>query len=264
VSVVEAWIVPVITALISLAGAWVSVVYSRRAVAKDRREAAEQVATRFTEPLLQAVFNLQTRIYNIVELGFFQRFHHSESPPEDREYAVLNTLYVVAQYFCWIEILRRDSQFVDPRNDERNTPVVRRLEAVRDTFSDSLSIEERCFRLFRGEQRALGEVMLVPVANPAPGVPRWECLGYAPFVRVLDDPQVGRWFTRLRADIDLLIVDTRAHDTRLRQIHSRLMDVIDIVDPRARRVPAALRKRLAPPATGAPAPAGARGGGPDV
>jgi hypothetical protein len=257
----ETWVVPVLTALISLAGAWVSVVYSRRAVTRDRREAAEQVATRFTEPLLQAVFNLQTRVYNIVQLGFFDRFHHPASPPEDREYAVLNTVYVVAQYFCWLEILRRDSQFVDPRNDERNTPIVRGLEAVRDAFSDSLTIEERCFRLFRGEQRALGEVMLVPVSNPPPGVPRWECLGYAPFVHALDDPHVARWFSRLRADIDLLIVDTTAHDKRLRLIQRRLVDIIDIVDPQARRVPGPLRKRLAPPPAGDPTPAVARRGG---
>ena len=35
---------------------------------------AEDLAVRFREPLLQAIFNLETRIYNIVELGFLQRF----------------------------------------------------------------------------------------------------------------------------------------------------------------------------------------------
>src|SRR5690349_1031420 len=131
-----------VTAVISVAGALISVIFSRRAVAKDRREVADQIATRFTEPLLEAVFNLETRIYNIVELGFFDRFHHAGSSEQDREYAVLNSLYVVAQYFCWIEILRRDAQFIDPRNNQRNAVVLRGLEAVRDAFADSLAEPE--------------------------------------------------------------------------------------------------------------------------
>ena len=107
----------------------------------ERLEAADQLATGFTEPLLQAVFNLETRIYNIVELDFFVASITPDSSEEDREYAVLNTLYVVGQYFCWCEILRRDSQFVDPRDDERNCEVMRTLEAVRDTFTDSITSE---------------------------------------------------------------------------------------------------------------------------
>lgn len=252
----QTWAVPAVPAVISLAGALVSILFSRRAARSDRREAAVQLATRFTEPLLQAISNLETRIYNIVELDFFDRFHHADSSSEDREYAVLNTLYVAAQYFCWIEILRRDSQFVDPRQDDRNVRVSHGLEAVRDAFTDSHGIDEPCFRLFRGEQRAMGEVMLVPVVDPPPGVPRWECLGYAPFVAMLDEPGMARWFRRLRADIGLLVADSSGHDARLRIIHQRLMDVVDVIDPDGRRVPTQLRKRLASPRAGVPARAG--------
>jgi hypothetical protein len=245
-----------VTALISVAGALISIVFSRRTMAKDRRDAADQIATRFTEPLLQAAFNLETRIYNIVNLGFFERFHNADSSAQDREYAISNTLYVVAQYFCWIEILRRDTQFIDPRNDDRYGGVQHALEVVRDVFADSITIPEQCFRLFRGEQRALGEDMTVAVTDPPPGVPRWECLGYAPFIQSLDDPQVARWFSRLRADIDLLITETAAHDGRLRTIQHRLVDLIDELDPAGRRVPSALRKRLpAPTVERAPAEA---------
>jgi hypothetical protein len=245
---VEQWIIPVVTALISTMGAFVSVWYGRRAALGERLASAEDLALRFREPLLQAVFNLETRIYNIVELDFFGRFMGPESTEDEREYAVLNTLYVVAQYLCWVEILRRESQFVDPRDSDRNRAAVHSLEAVRDTFADSRSIKERSFRLFRGEQRALGEVMLVKVIDPQPGVPRWECLGYAPFVRALDDEQVARWFTRLRADIARTASDLLAQEARLRLVQRGLMDIIDVLDPEARRVPSRLRRRLDPPA----------------
>jgi hypothetical protein len=238
-------IISLMSSLISVGGALVSVAYSRRSARAERLDAADQLAVRFREPLLNAVFNLETRLYNIVELGFFTRFLAPDSSEEDREYAVLNTLYVVGQYFCWCEILRRDSQFVDPRDDERNCEVIRTLEAVRETFTNSVS--EQCFRLFRGEQRALAEVMLVPAVDPHPGAPRWECMGYAAFVRALDDPNTGRWFRRLRSDIETLTQDVHGHDARLRLIQNRLIDILDILDPEAHRVPLDLRKRVSLP-----------------
>jgi hypothetical protein len=145
---------------------------------------------KFREPLLYAAFNLETRIYNILELDFFGRFLTANKSDQEREYAVCHTLYVFAQYFSWVEILRRDSQFIDPRNDERNSRYAHALEDVRQAFSDSTTIHDPTFRIFRGEQRALGEVMLVPVTDPPPGVPRRECLGYAPSCR---PSKIPRW-----------------------------------------------------------------------
>ncbi len=243
------WLIDVVPVLISTLGAVVSVAISRRAARIERLSAAEEIATRFREPLLHAVFNLETRIYNIVELDFFGRFLGADSTDSEKEYAVLNTMHVFAQYFCWLEILRRESQFVDPRNDQRNRAVDVGTEAVRNAFADSIVIQEKCFRLFRGEQRALGEVMLVPAEAPRPGAPRWECLGYAPFVHALEDGQMARWFRRLREDIGEVSENPAYHHARLRLIQQRLMDIIDILDPDARRVPSQLRKRLAAPSS---------------
>jgi hypothetical protein len=244
---VQQWLIEAVPALVSAVGAFVSVVFSLRAARVERLSAAEEIATRFREPLLQAAFNLETRIYNIVELDFFDRFLGADSTDSEREYAVLSTMHVFAQYFCWLEILRRESQFIDPRNDETNRAVALGLEVVNHIFADSIDIPERCFRLFRGEQRALGEVMLVPVETPRAGAPRWECLGYASFVQALDDERMARWFRTLREDIGEVSRDVANHDRRLRLIQRQLMDIIDIVDPDARRVPARLRKRLEAP-----------------
>ncbi len=206
-------------------------------------DTAEELATRFREPLLQAAFNLQSRIYNSVELDFFGRFLEKNSAKEDREYAELNTMYLFAQYFCWLEILRRHAQFLDPRNDQANRAIVGVLEAVRDAFADSSN--SGTFRLFRGEQRALGEVMLARVADPQPGAPRWECMGYTAFVEALEREQVARWFRRLQEDIVVTARDRQGHDARLRLIQRRLMDIVDVLDPGSHRVPSHLRQRVA-------------------
>ena len=136
----QQWLVVAVPALVSAVGAFVSVVFSLRAARVERLSAAEEIATRFREPLLQAAFNLETRIYNIVELGFFDRFLGADSTDSEREYAVVNTMYVFAQYFCWVEIIRRESQFIDPRNDETNRASALGLEAVSHTFADSIHI----------------------------------------------------------------------------------------------------------------------------
>jgi hypothetical protein len=88
----QEWIA-VLAALISAVGAFVSVWYSRRVARVERMDAAEELAKLFREPLLQAAFTLQSRIYNIIELDFFRRFLGKNNSKEDREYAELNTMY---------------------------------------------------------------------------------------------------------------------------------------------------------------------------
>jgi hypothetical protein len=246
---VQEWLKIIVPLLISTIGAIVSVALSRRAAREERLSAAEGLVRKFREPLLQAAFNLQTRIYNMVKLEFFETFLGAGSTDSEKEYTVFNTMYVFAQYFCWVEILRREAQFIDPRSDQKNRAFMLGLVAVSETFLDSRNIQEKCFRIFRGEQRALGEIMMVPTGGSTPGAPRWECLGYASFVRALEDEQMMRWFQRLKEDIVKFAENPAGCDARLRLIQRRLMDLIDVLDPGARRVPMQARNRLAPPSS---------------
>jgi hypothetical protein len=232
-------IVAVLVAGISAIAAIVSAWVAAHTVRSERLVAAEQVAMRFREPLLQAAFNLQARIYNIVALRFFQRLAHSTSPPHEREYAFENTLYLLGQYFCWVEILRRESQFLDPRSNTRNREVAQRLERVRDVFAASDGQAETVFRLFRGEQRAIGEVMFDPSSSSAAGLPRWECIGYAAFAEKVASEPMARWFSRLRSDLGVLIAES-GRTARLIEIQHALLDLIRSLDPKAERVSATM------------------------
>jgi AAA ATPase-like protein len=66
----------------------------------------EQVMSRYREPLLRAAFHLQSRVYNIVEQAFLLRYLQRGSPAE-QEYACRNTMFVLAEYLGWVEMLRR-------------------------------------------------------------------------------------------------------------------------------------------------------------
>lgn len=238
-SSVVSLVAAVVSALSALASAW----YARHTILSERLAAADDLAQRFREPLLQSAFNLQARLYNIVRLDFLQRFMTKDSRPEEREYAIENTLYLLGQYFCWVEIIRRESQFLDPRNRATNRVVADQLEHVRDAFASSQDAE-LIFRLFRGEQRAIGEVMLVPNEKASPGAPRWDCRGYAAFIRGRSDQSNDRWFKQTREDLLLLSEEPGRHEARLVVIQHALLDLVELLDPAADRVSARMRTRL--------------------
>ena len=46
-------------------------------------------------------------------------------------------LYLFGQYLGWVEIIRRESQYVDPRSRKNNRLIVEKLEHVRDCIAES-------------------------------------------------------------------------------------------------------------------------------
>src|SRR5215212_4203235 len=78
----------------------------RKLLAEER---AEEVLKRYREPLAAAAFDLQSRLYNILRKSFFEQFGGDH---ERCTIAENTTLFRLAQYFGWTEILRRDIQFL--------------------------------------------------------------------------------------------------------------------------------------------------------
>ena len=125
--------------------------------AKTKAELVAELMARYRDPLLQAAFDLQSRIYNIFDYGFLQT-HYSSGTDATKEYARENTLYVLADYLGWVEILRREVRFLDLGDEVANRAWAERLVAVRITLlSDRFSPR---FRIFNGQQRAIGEIMI--------------------------------------------------------------------------------------------------------
>ena len=97
------------------------------------------------------------------------------------------------------------------------------------------------FRLFTGEQRAVGEIMIAFL--PPNGEIPYECIGYASFVKKMREDEFSKWFTKLRNDI-VKIADGKADMERLILLHHRLIDLIDFLDPNCVRVPPKYRTRI--------------------
>jgi hypothetical protein len=247
----EQVVIALAVALISAAAAVVSILLGARTAQKASRlevqldaerraatkqELVEELMTRYREPLLRAAFDLQSRLYNIVHQDFLRRY--AAEPVEGaREYAVKNTLYVLAEYLAWVEILRRDVQFLDLGDVARSQQLAELLEQVVDALATDERLPDPTLRLFRGEQRAIGELM-VEVERDYEGKLRHQCIGYAAFVaRLHDDKDFAQWFRRLQDDVEAMMLEKSASDERLVELQHALVDLINFLDdPPARFV----------------------------
>jgi len=114
------------------------------------------VLTRYREPLAVAAFDLQSRLYNIVEQGFLDLYGADHSRGE---ISLQTTLFRIAQYFGWTEILRRDIQYLSFPEADATRRVVQLQSDVAEAFrSDKYG---QAMMLWADEQRALGELMIV-------------------------------------------------------------------------------------------------------
>jgi hypothetical protein len=144
----------------------------------DKASRLEQVMSRYRDPLLNAAFDLQSRIYNLIAGNFWVYIRGDDE--EERSYAVKSTLFVIAQYLAWAEALRRGVQFLDLGELKRNQDLVERLEAIRSTLATDSRFGSE-FRIFRVHQRAIGEVMLEAAPDEGSEGGQWQCRGYASF-----------------------------------------------------------------------------------
>jgi hypothetical protein len=239
---ISAAIVSVVSAILSVvAGNRVARLEHHLAMQREehtRKRQLEDVMGRYRQPLLQAAVDLQSRFYNIVQKRFLHRYYVApDSDPTG--YATTSTLYVIAEYLGWVEILRREVQYLDLGDLEANRKMTDVLEAIGQTFlSDEI---DGAFRLFRFEQRAIGEIMLVK--RPAE-LARYECLGYAAFTQKLKEHDFVNWFTQLTKDIERLAHCEDVKEQRVLKLQHALIELIDFLDPDCARVPASRRQKI--------------------
>ncbi|MFF1647669.1 hypothetical protein [Streptomyces sp. NPDC058240] len=191
---------------------------ARRARSAQRQD----VMSRYRDPLLWAAFDLQSRLENIAvrEVGFLTT-HYACGSPRTREYARRNTLFVLAEYLGWVEIIRLRVRFLDLGDREDNRRIVALLFEVGKVLSSDRYADAR-FSLFRGES----------------------CIGYAEFCRRLDtDSAFAAWFDRPSDDIEESATRT-APAGRLVDLRNSPLELIQFLDPDGVRFPADQRHQL--------------------
>ncbi len=185
----------------------------RRTALIDRELDAETVLARYREPLAAAAFDLQSRLYNILELGFLKNFGGDHPRADD---ALRTTLFRLAQYFGWTEILRRDIQFLNFPEADETRKVVDLQRAITQRFLAS----DRSMQLmiWSDEQRAIGERMIVEEHDKV------LCMGYARFADTCEET-FAPWLERLRAELE-----TEGAQVRLREVQNLLCELVETLD----------------------------------
>jgi hypothetical protein len=67
----------------------------------------EEVVSRFKDPLAHAAYDLQSRTFNILKQAFLNRYY-ANGAAREKEYAVENTVFLLAQFLGWTEIIRQE------------------------------------------------------------------------------------------------------------------------------------------------------------
>jgi hypothetical protein len=193
----------------------------------DRRRETQETVARYSRPLVQAAFELQSRLYNIVRLGLFTPGWLGDDP-DRRGYAETSTLWLISQYLGWMEILRREVQFLELEDITQTRQLRDRLLEVRDLLATD-RISDRRFQVNRSDQRAIGELMIV--RRRGDKGTRSDCRGYAEFVEEVRDPNFDAWLKSLRRSIAEMI-DDGSIPARLVFVQRALIDLIDLLDPK--------------------------------
>jgi hypothetical protein len=234
----------IIVAVISLVGVVFSLgwnaVQQRRITELEERKRSEREAetkaaqaaalvARFRDPLLGSAYDLQSRLYNALSKAGTFRWRRED------DYFLPSTLFLVGQFFGWVEILRRDMLYSDIANVGEAKLLLTELYRVQSLFSGTSGRYRDCRRIYRVEQRAIGELMIEAGPINDLGQRRRDTIGYAKFMQQLDDAQFARWFARFSAGLDT--PPPPDQPDRLRAIQVALIGLVDFLDPNRERFP---------------------------
>jgi hypothetical protein len=134
---------------------------------------------------------------------------------------------MIGQYLAWVELLRRDRYFLALGTTSRGRELLAAVATVDQAFATYRW--DRHFRLFRPQQSAIAELMIVE--RESRGEARSDCLGYATFTSKLEDqndPVFRRWFETLGRDVQ---ASSLRENERIKEVQHALLDLVGFLDP---------------------------------
>lgn len=211
----------------------------------ERLKAADQIrkeTSTFSEPLARSAYDLQSRLYNILRQNVVEVYLIFGTERE-RSYIKNNTVFLIAQYLCWTEIVRREIQFIDLGEATKTRDLLRLQDDIYNIWGADR--QSSVFRIFAGEQRALGEALIQA------GVRGPECMGYGAFLKTFGNgtnpliDAVGEDVLYLETGIEQSTDSGIDQATeRLTNLQHSLIDLLKILDPDYIRFPENRRSKL--------------------
>ncbi|NBL01167.1 MAG: lysogenic protein [Erysipelotrichia bacterium] len=188
----------------------------------------------YLEPLIRSAADLQSRIYNILVGGFIERYYHNGNN-RNQLYVINNTVFLMAQFFAWTEAARIDLQFLNLENDLKTRKLSELQSKIYSLMqTDSLGPH---FMFFAGEQRAIGEQMLVKIDKG------YNCIGYGEFLKK-DAFCNELLFTELKNEVIKMTENMNGYRERLKELQHALIDLLDYLDPHKVKINSSERSKI--------------------
>lgn len=194
----------------------------------------QREVSKFSEPLARSAYDLQSRIYNIIKRDFMV-VYLTKGKERQRTYAVNNTVYVLAQYFCYVELARTELKFIDLGENKKTLD----FQTLQDNIS-KIWLEDHYpppLMIFAGEQRAVGEALIVEHNGVK------DCMGYGEFLKIFT-PGSNSLIDALREDIETMKDGTGEVHVRLVEAQHALIDLLKLLDPNHIRFPEEYRSKI--------------------
>lgn len=188
----------------------------------------------YLEPLIRSAADLQSRIYNILELRFIETYYHNGTD-RNKYYVIHNTIFLLAQFFAWTEAARSDVQFLNLENDSKTS----NLSKLQSDIYSLMQTDKygSNFMFFAGEQRAIGEQMLIKMERG------YNCIGYGEFLKK-DAFSNEPLFNEIKKEVIKMTTDIQFYRRRLQELQHALIDLLDYLDPKHIRIPSKERTKI--------------------
>jgi hypothetical protein len=203
----------------------------------QKRREAILIKRKYSTPLLLAAEALRNRLENMIK--FIDRIETEGWLSRDESlnpYYLLSTLYVVSNFFGWVEILRRTVVYLDMANVEETKKFELFLEAIEAGFSAPGLLGEIDTRV-SGDRwvysyvlQAIAEKLII---KPSENANDYRTVGFGSFQQLLDDSTdqtLQQWLESLKQ----MFRDLKKADVRFKRIvaiHAILCAFIDDNDP---------------------------------
>lgn len=204
--------------------------------AEERAVNLELTMDKYRGPLVHSAYDLQSRIFNLVKQNVVDLyFFEGRGDGTEKEYFLKNTIYVMAQYFAWTEIIRKEIQFIE-FNDIKTS---QQLSNLQDEIYSIWQFTTRAdsLNIWAGEQRGIGELMLQEKDS------RYTCIGYSQFLKLVNQGEEPL-LNQLETKIEGYLNSQDRSSVRLIKLQNALIDLLEFLDPDYVRFPKDKRTKI--------------------
>jgi hypothetical protein len=220
-----------VTTVGNLVATWLKEYLFVRSLERWReRQGLLAVYRRYRDPLLLAAEELQSRAAEIA-LNYPANYlrssvlaerpeelaRNSATDPYYQRYRLVSTVFRLCAFLGWLELYRQELTFLDSGQERTNMALEQALEKIRGDLADGqLNDAEDFMRwsdrlIFREEQRAIGESMIIRDPNPV-------IMGYAKFHALFERASADDELWWLRLARNFLLDPEAERDFRRRRV----------------------------------------------